>query len=74
MHRWTLDFIDLCRTTGIYDDSNGFMSGSLLLEPLGVLGSLLLKPLGSLGLVVDTFLVISEAQHACPPWSSQGGA
>ena len=61
MHRCTLDFIDLCRTTRIYDDKKGFMwievSGSLLLEPLGVPVSLLLKPLGSLGLAVDTFLV-----------------
>ena len=64
MHRCTLDFIDLRRTAGIYDDLNGFMwievSGSLLLEPLGVPGSLLLKPLGSLGLAVDTFLVTLE--------------
>ena len=43
-----------------YRDSNEFMSGSLLLEPLGVPGSLLWKPLGSLGLVVDTFLVTLE--------------
>ena len=60
MNRWTLHFIDLRTTTRIYDDSNGFMSGSLLLEPLGVPGSLLLKPLRSLGLVVDTFLVTLE--------------
>ena len=43
MHRCTLDFIALRRTTGIYDDLNGFMrievSGSLLLEPLGCLGA-----------------------------------
>ena len=53
----TLDFIDLRRTTWIYNDLNGFMwievSGNLLLEPLGVPGSLVLKPLGSLGLAVD---------------------
>ena len=60
MHRWTLHFIGLHTTTRIYGDSNEFMSGSLLWEPLGVPGSLLLKPLGSLGLVVDTFLVTLE--------------
>ena len=64
MHRCTLAFIDLRRSNGIFDDFNGCMwievSGSLLLEPLGMPGSLLLKPLGSIGLAVDTFLVILE--------------